>query len=149
MSAATIQRHRAGERVRLEQQRLLQLRGAEDVFDSGSTERCVRGIAVAQLWQQFQQLVASGERIADAVFVRGQNLLEGAVLEKVPDVETRGFVRRRAKARVETEVAEHEVGPAVAIQVGDLNGVPPTFGAREPYVRSPVDEVAVFLMKDA
>ncbi len=82
------------------------------------------------------------------MFVRGQNLLEGAVLEKVPDVEMRGFVRRRAKARVEAEVAEDEVGPAVTVQVGDLNGVPPALGARKPYVRSPVHEVAVFLMKD-
>src|SRR6266571_994509 len=131
MSVAAIQRHGAGEHVRLEQQRLLQLRGAENVLDSGAAERRVRGIAAAQLWQQFQQLVASGERIADAVFVRGQNLLEGAVLEEVSDVETRGFVRRRAQARVETEVAEHEVGPAVAVQVGDLNRIPPALSARK------------------
>src|SRR2546425_10225542 len=49
MSVAAIQRHGAGEGVRLEQQRLLQLRGAENVLDSGTTERRVGGIAAAQL----------------------------------------------------------------------------------------------------
>src|SRR5205085_7625603 len=119
-----------------------------DVLDPARAERAVGREAAAQLGTHLQQLIASRERIADAVTIRGENLRQPAGAEKITDVQPRGFAARRSHKGVQSKIAEDEIGPTIAVQVGGLDAVPPSARTRQASLVRAIDKGAVLLMED-
>src|SRR2546428_13253421 len=77
----------AREQVRLEHPRLLELRRGKDVLDPAGAERGIRRVSAAHLRDQADQLVPARERVAHPVLVEGEDLLDGAGVAEVVDVQ--------------------------------------------------------------
>jgi len=129
--------------------RLGDLPGWENVLDSSRAEIRVGGVAGSQPWDQAEQLVPTGERVAHALFVEREDLLERPVVAEVAHVHARGLRRRRSDVGVEPEVAEDQVRAPVPVQVGDGDAVPPAFRSRKPGLGGPVHQTAILLMEYA
>src|SRR5206468_10843291 len=96
-----------------------------EVLNPTRTKRSVRRAPAAERRHRPEQLVASRERIADAVPVRRQDLSESAGFEEVSDINPRRLSWRGPNHGVRAEVTKDQVGVAVVIQVRRLNRGPP------------------------
>src|SRR3989441_5351500 len=84
-------------------------RSRKNILDAAGAEGGVGGVPASQLWDQADQLVATGQRIAHAVLVEGENLLQRAVVAEVIDVQAGGLRPGCPEVGGEPEVAQHEI----------------------------------------
>src|SRR5207244_10436737 len=101
-----------------------------------------RGETAAQCWHHLQQLVAAGQRIADFLAVRRENLRQRAGVEEIADIQPRRLGARGPDEGIQSEVAETEGGPAVAGEIHRLAAVPPAVRSREARVPGTTHEAA-------
>src|SRR5207245_9259539 len=92
-------------------------------------------------------LTAAVQRLSDALPERLDNPRHLAGVEEIADIQPRRLGARGPDEGIQSEVAEHEVGPAVAVEIHRLDAVPPAVRAREAGLLGTIHEAAVLLVE--
>ena len=91
-AVSVVQGHGAGKQMRFPDLRLSQFRRWEDVLNPAGAEIGIGAIQGAQLRNRSEQFVPTGQRVAHAVLIERQNLLQRAVVREIMDVQPGGFL---------------------------------------------------------
>jgi hypothetical protein len=93
--------------------------------------RLVAQVARLERGQPADQVVAHEERVLATALVRGEDLLGDAVTVEILDEHAHRRGGAGLEPAVQTQVAEREVDPPVAVEVGRDHAIPPAVAALE------------------